>query len=97
MKTTILYLILALYAMHIGSTSPLPPVELYNTHCKRCHGSKGERGFPLAKRLDRSQLDSIKAMRIITAGTSRMPSFKRTLNHQEIASMAGYIQTFKNQ
>jgi cytochrome c6 len=69
--------------------------ELYRTHCKRCHGLDGTRGFLGAKDLQHSRMEDSTMLRTIAEGNRIMPAFKKKLTPAEIAQVALYARTLR--
>jgi mono/diheme cytochrome c family protein len=77
----------------------LPAPELYERHCARCHGDRGQgvpRGLKLYPRLDLltspmvRQGDRATVRQRIAEGHDRMPAFKRRLTPEEIERMVDF-------
>lgn len=73
--------------------------ELYERHCARCHGDRGQgvpRGLKLYPRLDLltspmvRQGDRAAVRQRIAEGHGRMPAFKRRLTPEEIERMVDF-------
>lgn len=77
----------------------LPAPELYERHCARCHGDRGQgapRGLKLYPKLNLldspmvRQGDRAAVRQRIAEGEGRMPAFKRRLTPEEIEKLAGF-------
>ena len=88
------------------ATSLATGKELYNQHCKSCHGTKGKGDGPKAAQLDTECGDFTKAATQsqsdgslfykTSEGRKDMPSFKKKIPDQDdIWSIVNYIRTFK--
>ena len=72
----------------------------YVAHCTRCHGSDG-RGQTAKGRqthagdLTKSRVGDVKGVRMITNGSGQMPSFKSSMNAEQIREVMGYIRGFR--
>ena len=73
--------------------------ELYERHCARCHGDRGQgvpRGLKLYPKLDLlassmvRQGDRAAVRQRIAEGHGRMPGFKRRLTPEEIERLADF-------
>ena len=76
----------------------MSPRTLYVQNCARCHGSNGKAQTALGKRLEADDLTAstasiAKITRQITNGKGKMPSFRRKLTSEQIASLAGYVKS----
>lgn len=69
--------------------------KLYIQFCLRCHGLKGNEGFPKAKKLTKNKRNNIATINIIQKGKQSMPPFEKTLTELEIKMLAEYIKHFK--
>lgn len=69
--------------------------KLYLTHCSRCHGIKGNKGFPKAKKLNKSNVIDTTAFNFIQKGKRIMPSFENKLTELEINTLIEYIKGFR--
>lgn len=70
--------------------------EVYQLHCKRCHGSDGKKGKKGAKDLNLSTMDLTTRVSHITEGKGKMPSFDDRLSDEQIRKVAEYtLQTFR--
>jgi mono/diheme cytochrome c family protein len=81
------------------SRKNLSTPELYERHCARCHGDRGQgvpRGLKLYPRLDLlaspmvRQGDRAAVRQRIAEGEGRMPAFKRRLTPEEIERMVDF-------
>jgi mono/diheme cytochrome c family protein len=78
------------------------PRSLYVQHCAVCHGSNGKAQTARGRKLEAADLTSAdvqsmstaRIIRAITNGRVGMPSFKKKLSRQQIAQVAGYVQSF---
>lgn len=70
-------------------------VELYEKYCLKCHGVKGNKGFPRARKLTKSKLKDSATFYIIQKGKRSMPSFDKLLTKSEIENLVHYIKHFK--
>jgi mono/diheme cytochrome c family protein len=77
----------------------LPAPELYERHCARCHGDRGQgvpRGLKLYPKLNLldspmvRQGDRAAVRQRIAEGHDRMPAFKRRLTPEEIEKMVDF-------
>ena len=77
----------------------LPAPELYERHCARCHGDRGQgvpRGLKLYPKLDLLassmvwQGDRAAVRQRIAEGHGRMPGFKRRLTQEEIERLVDF-------
>lgn len=77
----------------------LPGPELYERHCARCHGDRGQgvpRGLKLYPKLDLlasamvRQGDRAAVRQRIAEGHDRMPAFKRRLTPAEIERLVDF-------
>ena len=79
--------------------------ELYITHCKSCHGTKGKGDGPKASQLDTETGDFTKDLASQTDGAlfyktfegrKDMPSYKKKITDQnDIWSVVNYMRTLK--
>ena len=80
--------------------------ELYNQHCKSCHGTKGKGDGPKASQLDTECGDFTKAtfqaqtdgalFYKTSEGRKDMPSFKKKIpDAEELGSVVNYMRTLK--
>ena len=69
---------------------------LYESSCTGCHGGDGKLCALGAKDLSVSTMTNDQMMDIITNGKSTMTPFGNVLTKEEIASLAGYVQTLKS-
>lgn len=67
--------------------------KLYAQSCSRCHGATGTEGG--APNLAVYPASAEKIAEIIANGKGRMPSFKDDYSAEEIAAIAGYVNSFK--
>lgn len=81
------------------SGKDLPAPDLYERHCARCHGDRGQgvpRGLKLYPRLDLlassmvRQGDRAAVRQRIAEGHGRMPGFKRRLTPEEIERLVDF-------
>ena len=84
---------------HIGnSTLPastkLSGQQLFETHCKLCHGSDGKLELNGAKDLNLSQLTLEERMIMVSNGKNAMTPFKNILTEEEIQRVARYTLKF---
>ena len=82
----------------LTSGETVSPKSLYVQNCARCHGSNGKSQTALGKKLEADDISgggvsTSKAVRIITSGRGKMPSFKKKLSSAQIASIAEYIKS----
>lgn len=88
------------------ATSLATGKELYNQHCKSCHGTKGKGDGPKAAQLDTESGDFTKAdfqkqpdgslFYKTSEGRKDMPSFKKKIADQnDIWAVVNYMRTFK--
>jgi len=90
----------------IGATTLDEGKELYNQHCKSCHGLKGKGDGPKADKIDIfcgdfSSVEFSKATEgeaywKTTEGRKPMPSFKEKLTENERWTVIYYIRTLKS-
>lgn len=81
----------------VVSSQTLKPRTLYLQNCARCHGANGKAQTALGKKLEADDLtasdaSTAKIIRTITNGRGDMPSFKKRLTKEQIASIAGYVK-----
>lgn len=69
--------------------------ELYKTHCVRCHGADGGKGFFGAKDLRKSQLADSLIVRQIENGKRFMPSFRKKIAPADINLIVAYVKTLR--
>ena len=88
------------------ATSIATGKELYNQHCKSCHGTKGKGDGPKAAQLDTECGDFTKAtfqsqtdgslFYKTSEGRKDMPSFKKKIPEaNDIWAVVNYMRTFK--
>lgn len=79
--------------------------DMYNLHCKSCHGKEGLGDGPKAAQLDTpcgdfttpefaEQTDGELFYKTLT-GRDDMPSFEKKMSHTEIWAVVNYIRTFE--
>ena len=83
---------------NVINSEAVSPRSLYVSNCARCHGSNGKSQTALGKKLEADDISgggvsTSKAVRIITSGRGKMPSFKKKLSSAQIASIAEYIKS----
>ena len=88
------------------ATSLATGKELYNQHCKSCHGTKGKGDGPKAAQLDtecgdftkatfQAQTDGVLYYKTFE-GRKDMPSFKKKIpDANDIWAVVNYMRTFK--
>ena len=83
----------------------LPAPDLYERHCARCHGDRGQgvpRGLKLYPKLDLlassmvRQGDRAAVRQRIAEGHDRMPAFKRRLTPEEIEKLVDFTFRLSN-
>ncbi len=84
--------------MSTSAGETVSPRSLYVQNCARCHGSDGKAQTALGKKLEADNISgggvgTAKAVRLITNGKGKMPSFKKKLSTGQIASIAEYIKS----
>lgn len=79
--------------------------DMYNLHCKSCHGKEGLGDGPKATQLDTpcgdftteefaTQSDGEIFYKTLT-GRDDMPSFEKKMSHTEIWAVVNYVKTFE--
>lgn len=69
--------------------------ELYQKHCKQCHGKDGTRGLFGAKNLRTSQLDDDALYVTISKGRKIMPAWEKKMDTAELALVIAYVKTLR--
>lgn len=69
--------------------------DVYAKMCQSCHGTNGKAGMSGAKDLSISNLSNDEKIAIITQGKNAMISYEKSLNEEQIAAVADYIETLK--
>jgi len=69
--------------------------QLFETHCIRCHGETGTKGFLGTGKLFKSKIPDAEIAERIKNGKSIMPAFKNKLKESEIKLLAEYIKTLR--
>lgn len=64
---------------------------VYEQKCASCHGSNGTAGIGNAANLQRSKLDSVSILKVITEGKGGMPSFNGQLTKEELNDLSSYV------
>jgi mono/diheme cytochrome c family protein len=75
----------------VGKTGP----ELFEKHCKQCHGKDGTRGLFGAKNLQTSQLDNDALYITIAKGRKIMPAWEKRMDTAELALLIVYVKTLR--
>lgn len=111
MKKLLIFLaaVLPLFTMGCGGTdttetSPtheekpmLPGQSVYISHCKLCHGSKGDLGISGAANLKISLLSVDEIKNVVTNGRKAMPAWGKQLKPEEIQAVSEYVITLRQQ
>jgi mono/diheme cytochrome c family protein len=69
--------------------------ELFERHCKQCHGKDGTRGLFGAKNLQTSALADDALYMTIAKGRKVMPSWEKKLDSTEMGLVVGYVKTLR--
>ncbi|MDF2190375.1 cytochrome c [Paraflavitalea sp. CAU 1676] len=69
--------------------------ELFERHCKLCHGKDGTKGFLGAKNLQTSQLDEETLYTTIAKGRKVMPAWEKKLDTAELQLVVAYVKTLR--
>jgi cytochrome c553 len=69
--------------------------SVYTTFCVECHGTDGKLGAFKSPDLTQSNMPWSEAEEMIRNGKGAMRAFKRELSDNQIASVAAYVQTLK--
>ncbi|MCD0470350.1 cytochrome c [Flavobacterium sp. JAS] len=69
--------------------------DVFEFKCVACHGIDGTKGKWGAINLQRSYLDDIEILKVISNGRRIMPSWKKKLTLEEIKSVILYIKTLR--
>lgn len=69
---------------------------LFESKCTRCHGTDGTKGHWGAANLQTSRLSKGEVLKVINSGKGIMPRWGKKLSQPEIASIAEYIKTLRN-
>lgn len=77
------------------SRMPRTGKELFERHCKLCHGKDGTRGFLGAKNLRESQLDDQALYTAIAKGRKVMPAWEKKLDTIELSLVVSYVKTLR--
>jgi len=81
-----------------GDSKPaLPGETVYISHCKLCHGSKGDLGISGAANLKISLLSIDEVKNVVTNGRKAMPAWGKQLSAEQIQQVSEYVITFRNQ
>ncbi|SIN66485.1 c-type cytochrome [Chitinophaga niabensis] len=94
MRYTLLALPL-LAVMVLSNKTPITGDTLYKKNCKVCHGNDGARGFMGAKNLKLSNMETSAIIQQIREGKSPMPSFKKKFSEEELAVLADYVKSLR--
>lgn len=70
--------------------------QLFEQHCKLCHGSDGKLELNGAKDLNLSQLTLAERVLMVTNGKNAMTPFKSILSEEEIREVARYTLNFSS-
>ena len=77
------------------SRMPRTGKELFERHCKLCHGKDGAKGFLGAKNLQESQLDDQALYTTIAKGRKVMPAWEKKLDTAELTLVVSYVKTLR--
>lgn len=69
--------------------------ELFEQHCRQCHGKDGTRGLFGAANLQTSQLDDQALFTTILNGRRLMPAWGKKLDTNAISLVATYVKTLR--
>ncbi len=69
--------------------------DVYAKMCQSCHGINGKAGMSGAKDLSISNLSNDEKIAIIKHGKNAMIPYEKSLNEEQIAAVADYIETLK--
>lgn len=82
-------------SLHGSSTPPHTGKELFEKHCKQCHGKDGARGLFGAANLQTSRLDDPALYDAIAKGRKIMPAWEKKLDTAELTLVASYAKTLR--
>ncbi|AXY78446.1 cytochrome c [Paraflavitalea soli] len=69
--------------------------ELFEKHCKQCHGKDGTRGLFGAKNLQTSQLADEALYTTIARGRKIMPAWEKRMDSAELGLVVAYVKTLR--
>ncbi len=69
--------------------------ELFEKHCKQCHGKDGTRGLFGAKNLQTSQLADDALYMTIAKGRKVMPAWEKRMDSAELGLVMAYVKTLR--
>lgn len=69
--------------------------ELFERHCKQCHGKDGTRGLFGARNLQTSLLTDDALYMTIAKGRKVMPSWEKKLDSTEMELVVDYVKTLR--
>ncbi|HMG74295.1 MAG TPA: cytochrome c [Pyrinomonadaceae bacterium] len=88
-----------------SADKPLSTEAVYKQKCSKCHGADGARETSLGRIFGTPDFtdpgwwvkhpNTGELLGIITRGKKNMPAFAKKLTKAQIASLAGYVQRFK--
>lgn len=85
----------ALVTQKPAGTATANSKPLYQEKCALCHGNDGTAGISDAANLQKSTMDTISVIRMITHGKNAMPAFSDQLGTGEIEQIADYVFTLR--
>lgn len=69
--------------------------NLYNKHCKKCHGKDGTKGLAKAKDLQKSVLKESEVFNIIKNGKGKMAAYEKKMNDKEIRLVTQHVKSLR--
>lgn len=103
MKQAMILLVLSAAVMGFQSFTPDPQKprlektgkELFERHCKQCHGKDGTRGLFGARNLQTSQLSDEALYLAIAKGRKIMPAWEKKLDTNQLSLVTDYVKTLR--
>jgi len=80
---------------HNRASLPSDYGGIYQQKCIACHGSDGTAGIANAANLQKSVLDSVSVIKVISEGKNGMPSFSSQLTREEIRKLSRYVRSLR--
>ncbi|WP_276484303.1 c-type cytochrome [Paraflavitalea pollutisoli] len=77
------------------TATPRTGQELFERHCKQCHGKDGTRGLFGAANLQTSRLEDPALYATIAKGRKIMPAWDRKLDTAELVLVATYAKSLR--